>query len=126
MIAALEHASGVSAGANAPSVDRDALDQRIDYLNRLMRTHAGAIELVDVTERGAVTVRFVAMCQGCPFRAVTMFGLVVPALENIEGVTQVTALGVRISEEAARRAADAIGGDSAWPIMQLKEDSCSR
>ena len=99
----------------------EALCRRVDEINLLMRTHAGAIEVVDLSADGVLTVRFVAMCQGCPFRAVTMYGLVKPALEQLPGVTEVRAQGVRISEEAARRAAVAIGEGAAWLPLACSE-----
>jgi Fe-S cluster biogenesis protein NfuA len=90
-------------------VDVAALDQRVEHVNRLMRTHAGAIEVVGVAADGVLTVRFVAMCQGCPFRPVTLYAVVIPALEAVPGVTAVHAQGVRVSREAAERARAAMG-----------------
>jgi hypothetical protein len=40
------------------TVCREALEARMTEINALMRAHAGAIELVEVTEAGVVTVRF--------------------------------------------------------------------
>lgn len=101
-----------------PTIDRRALDERVDKINRLMRTHAGAIEVVDVSPGGGVTVRFRAMCQGCPYRPLTMLGIVVPALEGVTGVASVRALGVGISEESARRARAMIGPQGSWPAFE--------
>ena len=69
-----------------------------------------------------MTVRFVAMCQGCPFRPVTTFGLVMPALQAVQGVNEVSVEGVRVSEEAATRALLAMGADMAWPPFGYGED----
>jgi len=93
-------------------VDVAALDQRIEHVNRLMRSHAGAVEVVSVSGDGVLTVRFVAMCQGCPFRPVTLYSLVLPALEAVAGVTEVRAQGVRVSREAAERARAAMSPGS--------------
>jgi Fe-S cluster biogenesis protein NfuA len=93
----------------ASTVDVAALDQQIEHVNRLMRSHAGAIEVVSVSAGGVLTVRFVAMCQGCPFRPVTLYAVVLPALEAVPGVTEVRAQGVRVSQEAAERAQAALG-----------------
>ncbi|MGE4425529.1 MAG: NifU family protein [Solirubrobacteraceae bacterium] len=90
------------------------LQERFDELNVLMRTHAGAMEVVEFTDAGVLTVRFLAMCQGCPFRSVTLYGLVKPALEELPEVTEVRALGVRVSEESARMAAEAMGDGGGW------------
>jgi Fe-S cluster biogenesis protein NfuA len=89
--------------------DRDALNKRIAEVNQLMAAHAGAIELVDVSEQGRVTVRFTGMCSGCLNKPLTMATTVRPALTQIQGVTSVEAQGGRISQEAeARLAAYAI------------------
>ncbi len=92
-------------------VDVAALDQRVEHINRMMNTHAGAIEVVDVTEDGVLNLRFVGMCQGCPFRPVTFFGVVSQMLAGVPGVTDVRAEGVRVSQEAASRASELIGSD---------------
>jgi Fe-S cluster biogenesis protein NfuA len=99
---------------------RARIDARIDDINVLMRTHAGAIEVDDLSPAGVLTVRFVAMCQGCPFRAVTMYGTVKPLLEELAGVTEVRALGVRVSEEAAARATAAMAEGTSWLPLPLR------
>jgi Fe-S cluster biogenesis protein NfuA len=104
----------MTTAAPAVEVDRAELDARIEQVNQLMKTHAGAIELADVSPSGVVTVRFVAMCQGCPFRAVTLLGTIVPAILELPGVTDVHALGVRVSEEAAERLRAAMGESHSW------------
>jgi Fe-S cluster biogenesis protein NfuA len=70
-----------------------------------MSVHAGAIELLGVSAGGVVRVRFTGMCQGCPFRPLTMHGTIIPALIAVPGVTKVLADGARISDEAAARLA---------------------
>jgi Fe-S cluster biogenesis protein NfuA len=108
----------------AATVDRAPLRERIDecvrQINVLMRTHAGALEVVELTAAGVLTVRFTAMCQGCPFRAVTMYGLVKPLLEGVDGVVEVRAQGVRVSEEAAERAAAAMTEGTSWLPAPLR------
>jgi len=91
-------------------LDRAALRERIDAVCALMRAHAGAIELVEVSERGVVRVRFTGMCAGCQLRPLTMRGTIAPALESLPGVTAVHADGARISEEAAQRLASYLEG----------------
>src|ERR1700738_1030678 len=91
------------------SLSRQALENRILEVNRLMRAHAGAIELLDVSEGGEVRVRFVGKCAGCELRPVTMAATVRPGLLAIEGVTRVTATGVRVSDEAELRLAESVG-----------------
>jgi len=87
-------------------VDLDALREEVAHVCRIMQTHAGAIELVGVSDGGVVELRFVGMCQGCVARPMTLYGTVIPALMGVPGVTEVRAQGVRISDAAARRAAE--------------------
>ncbi len=105
-----------AAPAAAPPIDRAALEQRIDEVCRLMSAHAGAIELVEVSSRGAVRVRFTGMCAGCLFRPLTMRGTIEPALRAVPGVSAVAADGARISEEAAERLRRYMG-EEAWPTL---------
>ncbi len=69
----------------------------------MMRAHAGAIELVNVSEAGEVRVRFVGKCTGCELRPVTMAATIRPGLLAVDGVVSVTASGARVSEEAELR-----------------------
>ena len=94
-----------SSPAPATEIDGAALALRIEEVCRLMRAHAGAIELVEVSTAGAVRVRFTGMCAGCMFRPLTMRGTIAPALAAIAGVSAVHADGARISEESAARLA---------------------
>jgi Fe-S cluster biogenesis protein NfuA len=88
-------------------IDRDFLKHTIDSLTRLIRAHAGGVELVDVDDaNGAVTIRYTGMCVGCELRPVTTEGSVRPALLAIEGVREVIVLGSRISDEAQARLAE--------------------
>src|ERR1700736_2623062 len=84
-------------------IDRSLLDRRIHELNRVMDGHAGAIELVGVSESGEVELRFTGMCTGCPYRPLTMAGTIRPVLLAVPGVTKVAAMGSRISAEAEQR-----------------------
>ena len=93
------------------SVSRQTLEARIVDINALMRAHAGAVELVNVSDDGAVTVRFVGKCTGCELRPVTMISTVRPGLLAVEGVSRVIVQGVRISEEAEARMAESLAGD---------------
>ncbi len=91
------------------TVDAAALRTRIEEVCALMRAHAGAIELVEVSDGGVVRVRFTGMCAGCQLRPLTMRGTIAPALESLPGVAAVHADGARISEEAAARLARYLG-----------------
>jgi Fe-S cluster biogenesis protein NfuA len=95
------------------AISREALKGRIADVNALMSAHAGAVELLDVGADGSVTVMFTGKCRGCEVKPVTMAATVRPALLAVEGVTEVLAAGTRVSEEAARRMAEAFGSDDA-------------
>jgi Fe-S cluster biogenesis protein NfuA len=106
----------VSTMAGTP-VDRALVEQRIGEVNRIMDGHAGAIVLDDISDDGAVRVKFLAMCTACPFRPLTMAGTIRPALLAVPGVTRVEAVGSRISEEAEHRLAKALVGSlPIWPL----------
>jgi Fe-S cluster biogenesis protein NfuA len=89
-------------------MDAAAVAARVEELSRLMRTHAGGLDLESVAPDGTVRVRFTGMCTGCTFRPLTMVGTVRPALTAVAGVTRVEAAGARISEEAEERLAQAL------------------
>ena len=94
-------------------IEPGALASRIASINVLLRSHAGEIELVDVSNDGAVTVRYTGMCAGCDYRPLTMAGTVEPALRDIAGVTQVIATGSRVSEHALERIRESLEGSEA-------------
>lgn len=98
--------------ADQVPVDGDALQARIRQVRAVMRSHGGAIELTGVDARGVVELRFTGMCQGCPFRPVTMHSTIGPALLSVPGVTDVRAPGARVSDHAVQRLRDAFGEQS--------------
>jgi Fe-S cluster biogenesis protein NfuA len=106
----------MTSGEPAGAVDRDRLAARIDQVSTVMGAHAGAIELLGVSDTGAVRVRFTGMCAGCLFRPLTMKGTVEPALLEVPGVTAVEAAGTRISEEAASRMRHYLGDAGPPPL----------
>jgi Fe-S cluster biogenesis protein NfuA len=95
------------------------LEARVAEINVLMRAHAGAIELLEVTEEGDVTVRFVGKCTGCELRPVTTIGTVRPGLLAVAGVRRVAVLGVRMSEEAEERMARSLGADHSRRLLSM-------
>jgi Fe-S cluster biogenesis protein NfuA len=76
---------------------------RLEFVERVLATHAGGIRLVEVTGDGAVRLRFTGMCAGCMLRPLTMANVVAPALSDIAGVTRVDAAGTRVSVAAYAR-----------------------
>jgi Fe-S cluster biogenesis protein NfuA len=94
-------------------VSRREIDQRVRLVSGLLSAHAGGIELEELAPDGSVRVRFVGMCTGCPFKGLTLTATVQPMLREVQGVTRVEAIGVRLSDEAEKRLA-AIRG-AGWP-----------
>lgn len=74
--------------------------RRIESLNRIIRSHAGGLDLVEVTTAGEVVVRYTGMCAGCEYRPSTTVGTIEPALLDVPGVHHVTILGSRIDDDA--------------------------
>ena len=69
----------------------------------VLKVHGGGITLVDVSEKGEVSLEFEGACRGCGLKSVTYAIGVREKLMPIEGVTAVTVAGVRLSEHALRR-----------------------
>lgn len=91
---------------SAVGLDRERLDDAIDWCNGRLRMHGGGIELVAIDELhdGAVVhVRFSGMCTACAWKTLTWFGTVKDAIEAVPGVASVEAPGTRISEQAEAR-----------------------
>lgn len=102
-------------------VNQLVLKDRISELNALMSSHAGAIELKRVDETsGAVEIRFLALCTGCPYRPLTMTATIRPALLSVPGVTAVEAEGARISAEAEERLAALFGQSLPMAPQQMQ------
>lgn len=85
------------------AVDRPGLERRVAQVSRAMATHGGGLELVEVSARGAVRLRFTGLCAGCQLRPLTFTETIEPAVRTVPGVRSVHADGARISEEAAMR-----------------------
>jgi len=84
-------------------VNRQALDASLEMVAMRVASHAGGIEVVGLSDDGALELRFTGMCAGCPYRPLTMAVTIRPALLAVKGITQVVADGARVSEEAAAR-----------------------
>lgn len=91
------------------AVDRRALLKRIDAINVLVRSHAGEVELVDISPAGVVKIRYTGMCAGCDYRPLTTLGTVEPAILDVPGVKAVKVTGAHISTEASARVNETLG-----------------
>jgi len=86
-------------------MDRAALDERVEHVDRMLKAHAGGVELESVTSEGDVVVRFTGMCTGCLYKPVTMAATVRKELMTVHGVQSVRCVGGRVSEEIEERLA---------------------
>lgn len=84
-----------------------SVDATVRELDSALRAHAGGLELVECTPEGSVTLKFTGMCAGCLLRPLTTSATVRPTLLAVDGVTEVTVEGSRVSDFAERRLARA-------------------
>ncbi len=90
-----------------PSVDRGKVETRARLVSRLLASHGGGVEVVDVSADGAVRLSFTGLCTACWMRPITLERIVGPAFRDLEGVADVQVDGVRISAAAKDRLARA-------------------
>jgi Fe-S cluster biogenesis protein NfuA len=65
----------------------------IEQIRPSIQADGGDIELVDVTKKGVVSIRFLGACIGCPSLDVTLQGGIEATLkERIKGITLVKAI----------------------------------
>jgi Fe-S cluster biogenesis protein NfuA len=83
----------------------DVLDA---HVRPLLRLHGGDCELAGIDD-GVVTVRFLMACTACKLRPMTLLAAVRPRLLEVDGVKEVTAIGVGVSAAAVHRADVAFG-----------------
>lgn len=72
-------------------------------LRPLLHFHGGDVRIADVTTEGKVRLEYVGACNGCQLQVVTHFVTVRQRLLQVEGVTDVVARGVHISDDAKNR-----------------------
>jgi len=51
---------------------REKVEAALDKVRPYLQNDGGDVELVDVTERGIVTVRLTGACKGCPMSQMTL------------------------------------------------------
>ena len=71
----------------------------------LLHFHGGDVRIAEISAGGQVRLEYVGACHGCHLQTVTHFVTVRERLLKVEGVTEVVASGVHISEAAKRRIA---------------------
>jgi len=95
---------------------QDALDSE---LRPLVQFHGGDVRVADVTPGGLVRLEYSGACRGCNLQVVTHFVTVRQRLLKIEGVTDVKAEGVEISDSARQRIERTLAGSH--PAINLAQ-----
>lgn len=88
---------------NAPAPNERQVLDALDDVRRRIRAHAGDVEVVSVSERGEVTLAFTGTCVACPAQAMTIGAAVLPAIEKLAGVREVSVRGMTVSSQAISR-----------------------
>jgi Fe-S cluster biogenesis protein NfuA len=102
------------------AVDKDRLAARVEEVAHLIASHGGTLSITDVSSDGEVTVRFGGLCTACPLKPLTLAATIRPALLELEGVSRVEAVGVRLSRHAQSALAGA--GVPGWPPTQATSE----
>lgn len=94
----------VEQGSREPELLRAEIEEVLTgKVGSLLDSHAGAVEVTDVTDDGQVHLTFVGACSHCPSQGVTYASRVLPAVEAIEGVRDVKCSTVNVSRQALHR-----------------------
>ena len=71
----------------------DRVDQALDEIRPYIHSHAGDVNIVDVSEDGVVKLQMVGTCHGCPMSMLTLrLGIERILTEKVEGITQVVSI----------------------------------
>jgi Fe-S cluster biogenesis protein NfuA len=98
---------------NANSAEGDLRSQVTETLEisveKFLDSHAGRINVTEVSADGDVVIEFAGACRACPANSVTFYSKVVPAIQQVAGVRSVSTPQVSVSEAASRRIAAIVG-----------------
>lgn len=84
----------------------EQVDKALDAIRPYIHSHAGDVNIVDVSSDGVVKLQMVGTCHGCPMSMLTLrLGIERILMEKVEGITQVVSLRPDEYEEIG------IGGD---------------
>lgn len=91
--------------AAAPTVPPsiETLREALRPSNVRLGSHAGSIDVVEVSPDGMVTLEFQGACAACPSRPSTYVAAVLPDLEGIAGIKRIAVQGMAVSEHALAR-----------------------
>ncbi|HXH20387.1 MAG TPA: NifU family protein [Dehalococcoidia bacterium] len=71
----------------------ERVDQALDLIRPYIHSHAGDVNIVDVTDDGVVKLQMVGTCHGCPMSMLTLrLGIERILTEKVEGVTSVVSI----------------------------------
>lgn len=98
------------------AVVRERLDAQV---RPFLRLHGGDCELLGV-DGGVVRIRFLLACTACRLRPLTLLAAIRPRLLELQGVVDVRAEGVGVSDAAVRRV------DAALNHSHEREEPCQQ
>ena len=71
----------------------ERVDKALDEIRPYIHSHAGDVNIVDITDDGIVKLQMVGTCHGCPMSMVTLrLGIERILMEKVEEVTGVVSL----------------------------------
>jgi Fe-S cluster biogenesis protein NfuA len=71
----------------------ERVDRALDEIRPYIHSHAGEVNIVDITEEGQVKLQMVGTCHGCPMSMLTLrLGIERILMEKVEGLTGVIAV----------------------------------
>ena len=69
------------------------VDEALDEIRPYIRSHAGDVNIVDVSDDGVVKLQMVGTCHGCPMSMLTLrLGIERILTEKVDGITRVVSL----------------------------------
>jgi Fe-S cluster biogenesis protein NfuA len=71
----------------------ERVDQALNEIRPYIHSHAGDVNIVDVSDDGIVKLQMVGTCHGCPMSMLTLrLGIERILTEKVEGITQVISI----------------------------------
>jgi Fe-S cluster biogenesis protein NfuA len=71
----------------------EQVDRALEEIRPYIHSHAGDVNIVDVSDDGVVKLQMVGTCHGCPMSMLTLrLGIERILTEKVEGVTKVISI----------------------------------
>ena len=71
----------------------ERVDRALDEIRPYIHSHAGDVNIVDVSDDGVVKLQMVGSCHGCPMSLLTLrLGIERILMEKVAGVTSIVSL----------------------------------